>query len=1089
MCVRAHNFDFCSILVFGKRNVFGFSRGFAIAAINLKRKANTTVFSYVQADNWIVRLFYSTCSLTDMIRFYSTYFRQANLYCIVVLLLCIVRIHAQDVSVTEELVTLKTYDFGDPNPVPIINENPTIYPYYKYDGYSNVPIQKEWKVVTLENDHIKVMVLPEAGGKVWGAIDKATGEEFIYKNEVMKFRNISMRGPWTSGGIEFNFGVIGHHPSTATPVDYTYGNDLDGNAYCIVGSIDLPSRTQWRVKIVLKKGKANFETQASWYNPTSFRQAYYNWMTAAAPATEDLTIYAPGDEYLDHGGDPHPYPIDAAGRDLSQYNENNFGGSKSYHVVGSYDDYFGGYFGDRGYGFGHWSTYEDSPGQKVWLWALSRSGGIWEDLLTDTDGQYIEFQAGRLLNQYAPDKTKINPISKRSFGAGAHDQWREVWFPINGIGGMSDASEYGVMNIQQEEKLTLGINSFEDKKATVQKFYASGKSSKIEIDLKAMQHVHLELEDDVEEIQILELDLNWEIEDDSQKIERDFTSTITDSTRQASNEYTFHLAEQAYVSRLYAKAEELYLRCIERDPLHIEALVSMGELYLREAKYTQAKTYLKNALEIDTYHPRANFLQGTLYRIQGDEVNALESLSWATRDIAYHSVAYGAMAEILIKQQKYQRAFEYCRKSLESNSKNMQSLLLLKTVERLLNHRDIKMKPYADLKDLDELHDGLQIEELLSSNTSKEQHQFATIFRGEFPDQALLECVLYYYNLGRVEEAIRVAELMPDPSVIVSLWLAYLKEDLQLLKSIEEAKIDFVMPFRAESLEVLNWAIENNPSWKFKYYKSLVLLGLRHEEGGEILTGLKDTPTEALFYLNRSQLLSHVEDYNPIVDLEIANKNSDRWRIDHLRSEYYFKNNEFDKALRAANESVRSNPDNYIIRMDAIRALLGLGKYDEAVRSMKDLTVLPFEGASSGRMLYEVAHTGQAIEFIKSKNYKSAIGALNKAKVWDESMGVGKPYNPDERVQDYLLAHSYAKLNKVEDSKKALTRVVEYTLDHIASNKNRRLIGIKTLKDLGRDKDLKNLIDENEDWDMLLKELGEEKTNLLSSIILETLKL
>ena len=67
---------------------------------------------------------------------------------------------------------------------------------------------KDWKVVTLENDYIKLWVLPEVGGKVWGAIEKSTGEEFLYKNEVLKFRNIAMRGPWTSGGIEFNFGII-----------------------------------------------------------------------------------------------------------------------------------------------------------------------------------------------------------------------------------------------------------------------------------------------------------------------------------------------------------------------------------------------------------------------------------------------------------------------------------------------------------------------------------------------------------------------------------------------------------------------------------------------------------------------------------------------------------------------------------------------------------------------------------------------------------------------------------------------------------------------------------------------------------------
>ncbi len=52
----------------------------------------------------------------------------------------------------------------------------------------------------------------------------------------MKFRNIALRGPWTSGGIEFNFGVIGHTPSTATPVDYVLRENPDGSVSCWVGS-------------------------------------------------------------------------------------------------------------------------------------------------------------------------------------------------------------------------------------------------------------------------------------------------------------------------------------------------------------------------------------------------------------------------------------------------------------------------------------------------------------------------------------------------------------------------------------------------------------------------------------------------------------------------------------------------------------------------------------------------------------------------------------------------------------------------------------------------------------------------------------
>jgi hypothetical protein len=116
----------------------------------------------------------------------------------------------QNASIEQKAKQIKTYPYSDPNPIPSLAINNPIsrfYPYYRFDGYSHQGKEKDWKVVTLENPYIKVTVLPEVGGKVWGAIEKATGKEFIYKNHVLKFRDIGIRGPWTSGGIEHNFGL------------------------------------------------------------------------------------------------------------------------------------------------------------------------------------------------------------------------------------------------------------------------------------------------------------------------------------------------------------------------------------------------------------------------------------------------------------------------------------------------------------------------------------------------------------------------------------------------------------------------------------------------------------------------------------------------------------------------------------------------------------------------------------------------------------------------------------------------------------------------------------------------------------------
>ena len=133
-----------------------------------------------------------------------------------------------DASYTIEDRIISTYPFSDPSHIPILTKDKRLYPYHAFMGYSSESEKQSWQVIKMENDYIEVFMLPEVGGKVWGAIDKSNGEEFIYRNEVMKFRNIALRGPWTSGGIEFNFGIIGHTPATATKVDYLVrkNNDL-----------------------------------------------------------------------------------------------------------------------------------------------------------------------------------------------------------------------------------------------------------------------------------------------------------------------------------------------------------------------------------------------------------------------------------------------------------------------------------------------------------------------------------------------------------------------------------------------------------------------------------------------------------------------------------------------------------------------------------------------------------------------------------------------------------------------------------------------------------------------------------------------
>ena len=205
---------------------------------------------------------------------------------------------------TDQVFTV--YPFGGPDPAPIMSRSsiwgsgPRLYPYFSFDQYSTTGVQQTRRVVQLENPYVKVLILPGEGGKLLAAIEKSTGKGFFYYNHVRKFRNVALRGPWTSGGLELNFGIVGHAPTTATPVDYRILKGPNGDVTCVVGALDLPSRTCWRVAYVLHPDKAYIETRTLYYNPRPLDQSYYVWMNGADKLTKDLEFIFPGTAFIGH---------------------------------------------------------------------------------------------------------------------------------------------------------------------------------------------------------------------------------------------------------------------------------------------------------------------------------------------------------------------------------------------------------------------------------------------------------------------------------------------------------------------------------------------------------------------------------------------------------------------------------------------------------------------------------------------------------------------------------------------------------------------------------------------------------------------
>jgi hypothetical protein len=333
-------------------------------------------------------------------------------------------------TVTVGEMEFKTYPFSDPDPVPATSK--TRYPYFRYDRTCHDAAYAKWQTVTLENDVIRVIILPQVGGKIWTATDKKTGRDFLFTNHVMKFRDIAQRGPWTAGGIEFNFGIIGHNPSTGTPVDWFARENPDGSASCFVAAFDHITRTFWQVEVRLPKDAEEFETHVVWYNSSSLPAPYYHWMNAAYSVENDPQFLFPGKHVIGHEGEieTRAWPVmEKNGRRVDDMPGNEWGGPKSYHVLPGNNGFYGIWWRNLGFGSYHRNETYEKFGRKIWLQTMSPYGLLWMKYKTDDDGQNAELQSGRCFNQPRWNNYKT-PFKHQTFAPGSTEMFTEHWGPI-----------------------------------------------------------------------------------------------------------------------------------------------------------------------------------------------------------------------------------------------------------------------------------------------------------------------------------------------------------------------------------------------------------------------------------------------------------------------------------------------------------------------------------------------------------------------------------------------------------------------------------------------------------------------------------
>lgn len=987
---------------------------------------------------------------------------------ILALLMSPLALRAQNSSIKEKSQPFKTYPFSDPNPLPVMGIGKKVapfYPYYVFDGYTNKSMTKNWKVVEMENPYIKVQVLPELGGKVMGASEKSTGEEFVYTNHVMKFRSIGIRGPWTSGGIEHNFGLdLGHAPWAAAPVDYVLVNNPDGSVTCVVGGLDLASRTQWRVKIVLPKDKAYFETQSLWYNPLPLHDSYLSWENAAFRASEDMQFFFPGTHNAGHDGNVNPWPIDEHGVDLSYYKNINSGGDKSYHVLGTHTNWFGGYWHNKNFGFGHWAPYSDAPGKKLWIWSRAREGAIWEDLLTDNDGQYIEAQSGVTFNQAAERSGFHSPFNQKSLGPFYAETKTEYWFPVKAAGGMADASPYGTLNaVTTPDSLKIIFNPISPIQDTLKVTVAGKVAFQSPMQLKPMEvytkSIPLQAADQKSVRVSIGKDRLVYAAQSETVLDRPVLSSDTQNFQSA--ERLFELGEDENAMRNFEGARLRYLECLKKEPTHSGALIRLAEYHYRNGKYAEGLIFARKVLAENTYNGGANYLYGALYRKLGDLNKAEEALSVATWTMEYKSGAYAQLAGIALQKQDFEKAESDARKALDYNRRNLVAYQWLGTALRKLNLPDDAASVWKELLEIDPLSHYAHFEQYLLQPTKDNQAIFQNAIRNELPHETYLELAMDYINQGQNREAIQVLTLAPAYPT-VSYWLAYLTRDSSLAESKRhlqhaiQMSPELVFPFRLETIPVLIWAEKQRPSWKNRYYLGLIYWHIGDKENASTyFAACKNEPDFAPFYMARGILFRHDPQGTEQTDfLKAKELDPKEWRTWHYLTEYSNEAKLQDEGYENAASAYKHFPDNPVIGIDYAKTLLNAGDFTACLKVLEKIQILPQEGAREGHTLYVLAHIGNAVFLAQNKKYNNALKALEKARLWPENLGTGKPHEPDNRLIDYLAAYCERQLGHVQKAVQYEKDIAGYTLN-ASKESNRNVLGnylgVKLLRDADKE--------------------------------------
>lgn len=968
--------------------------------------------------------------------------------------------HAR-VRAYESTLQLPTYEIRGQNPNPVFHSQygvAHIYPYTLLDDIAPTAQPHIYRTLNLENQYLRVTVLPELGGRVYSLFDKLSNCEVFYKNPVIKFAPLAIRGAFFSGGLEFSFPVA-HQPATADPVNWDMRENEDGSATLAFGGLEHMSRMRWTISLTLYPNRCALAQDVQLQNPSLVSGRFHYWTNASLPADDGTEFiyplrrfrsyefagtaswsYARLDTILQDAGLPgmEGVPSWTAGQlhaPIELRWQKNMLAQVSIFGRDVKWDFFGAWRHHPDVGYAHFADHRDVSGMKLWSWGNAAAGVMNQAALTDDGAVYAETQCGAMETQLDFD----------FLAPGAVRAWREWWLPLRGMGGLTCASESVAARIQVQAG-----TSPENYAVTVcicPALMLPKALVTLATPLATLLQTRADLTPErawtqttsVPGSQIGAYPLIIHIEDAAgatllhHTLDRDVSQVEPFEPQQAQRAVT---AQEWFEQGLRAEnfdnrteALEAYDKAIKLESNNGPAHLRLGLMLLRAARFDTAEAHLKHAAQAGQND--ANYYLGVLYLYLDQLKTAESAFQQVPNTSSLCSAARMGLGRIALREGAPTLAASWFSEAASENPASLTAHALLGVAECQEGNLEGAQAEFEfvlqrDPLNLPALHEAAQF----SDTTPKAVQDKLERILADDP-QYWLDLACFYAEAGLLDKAVAVISGAARDSsdgmlrYLAADWQARLGHTAEAERwrtRAVRAQPEFLFPSRLEEVLALEHALQAKPDDQLAQY-ALGNFYYAHERYEEAIALWESASARMssfdvlwrnlglAYWQQRNNLPRATECLERALALNPLNQD-----VYALLNKLYMTQAQVEKR-RALLEQLQMlpNPRDDVHKL-IVFMLVDLGEYEQAIRMLQTEQFVASEMDQSFRTAYTSAFLQRARAHQREGQREAAIHALRLALDYPANVGVGRPLTPNDAEILYELGCTLEESGKLMEA-------------------------------------------------------------------------